>query len=115
MAEHLFILDGGFFYKMAPALALPNQTDLFGQPLGDSNRTAQQLHGFFLSKYEEKSRCYIMLKITGKVFLYDDVLQEGEQRQLESILRLECSRKLYAYPYKPGAPYLISTENITEL
>lgn len=115
MAEHCFITEGGYFYKMAPPIALPMQTDLFGQPLGNSNHTVEQLHGYFMNKYKEKGRNHILLKITGRCTIYDDVLAEGEERQLESWLNIQCSDKIFAYPYQIGHRYLISTENIREI
>lgn len=115
MAEHLFITEGGYFYKMAPMIALPQQTDLFGQPLGGSPRNIAQLHGFFVGKWEDRTGSFILLKITGRCSICDDVLGAHESHELESMLRISCNRKVYTYPFKEGHRYLVSTDNITEL
>ncbi len=117
MAKHnfVFVAEGGYFYKMAPQLALPGQTDLFGSPVGDSTHAVTQLHGIFVGKVSAKGEFEITLKVTGRTTITDDVLGETETRELESYIVINVDAIKYQYPFIIGRKYLISTQNITAL
>jgi hypothetical protein len=115
MAEHIFIIDGGYFYKTAPPIAVPVPVDLFGMPLKDSPRMTPQLHGIFVEKVARKGDFEILLKITGHCAIHDDILNQGETFELTSFVRLLVPASLYQYPFRVGNKYLISTTQITAL
>lgn len=115
MADHIYIIDGGYFYKTAPPIALPIPTNLFGEALQDSPRLAAQLHGIFIEKESKKGQFQILLKITGSLKISDDVLGVHEFRDLESFIRIVVTPQIYQYPFQPGRKYLISTTQITTL
>ncbi len=117
MAKHnfIFVAEGGYFYKMAPQLALPGQTDLFGNPMGDSTHAVTQLHGIFIGKVASKGDFEITLKVTGRTTIIDDVLGHSETKELESYIIINVDAAKYQYPFVIGKKYLISTQNITVL
>lgn len=112
MAEHTYELEGGYFWKKSPQLAMPAQTDLWGQPLAGSMRTIEQLHGQFMSKECNKGKFIVLLRITGRATITDDVLGETESRELESYLRITVTATMYQYPFVVGKNYLLSTVSI---
>lgn len=116
MAEHIFIIDGGYFYKTAPPISTPVPVDLFGEPLGKlSPRMTPQLHGVFVEKIARKGDFEILLKITGHCAIHDDVLNQGETFELTSFVRILVPTSLYQYTFRVGSKYLISTTQITAL
>lgn len=120
MAEHVYVVDGGYFYKTRPLIALPPEqpVDLFGNPVGPvktSPRQIAQLHGIYRAKEKEARGGYILLHVTGRITIVDDVLDEGETRELESHIKIYVPDKIFAFPFQPGRKYLITHDNVKQL
>lgn len=115
MSEHIFIVDGGYFWKKLPDIALPMQVDLFGQPLGGSKRTISQHHGIFLGKRIIGTNYEVLLKLEGRSIICDDVLGTQEVHNLNSTLLLQVPQSIYEFQFEAGQKYIITPIKVTKL
>lgn len=98
-----------------PLITQPDHTDLFGTPIPGTGKTSRQLHGTFVSKYEKKGDFFVILQVTGSITIHDDVLNEGETRQLTSTMKIYVPARIYSYPFTVGRKYILTTTTITSL
>ena len=115
MADHIYVTEGGYFYKMLPHIALPQQTDLFGQPLGNSKRTAAQFHGRFMGKRNVGKDYEVVLRIEGRAIIADDILGTVEETVLQSTVILNVPAAIYHTPMEVGACYIISPVTVKRI